>query len=76
MTAIVAFPVLGFALVAALGHLTTEMTLTGVGARLLTAVVLLAGLCFVLPKALRFDLVAGMTAGVRALTRWIAPPNS
>jgi antigen flippase len=71
--ALVAFAVLGFLGVDALDSLTGEMTVTGLAARSLTAVVFLTGLWFALPKALRCDFSADITSRVRSLTRRITP---
>lgn len=63
------FAMVTFSVVAAVGHLTTELTLIGLCARSLTAVVFLIWLWIVLPRSVRFELSAAITAGWRALAR-------
>ena len=64
--ACMAFTLLGFSAVAAVGYLTGEMTLAGLGARSLTALVFLTGLWLVLPSTLRADVAGEFSTRLRA----------
>ena len=67
--ALVVFAIVGFSAVVAIGQLTAELTLIGLGIRFLTAGTFLAGLWLILPNSLRTEIRAGMVAKLRTWTR-------